>query len=182
MSSSSKFSHHNDYPRLHWLIPLWLLLLHHHSFACFNSISNFSSRSFFNSHVSVFSDSILSKLFFLFFFLSYMIIGVIFSFYILLRRRCRFKSHSSCHQLKGYHQLWKRWCTSLIMSLIWIVKMNGMQFIATFISIWYSFLILFNAIEIFSLFYLELLNNDCTIKENIAFEIKHIEKRSPWFS
>ena len=54
MSSSSKFSHHNDYPRLHWLIPLWLLLLHHHSFACFNSISNFSSRSFFNSHVSVF--------------------------------------------------------------------------------------------------------------------------------
>ena len=91
MSSSSKFSHH-DYPRRRWLIPLWilLLLLHHHTFACFDSISTPLQDLFFNSHVSVFIYySILSKLFFLFFFLSYMIIDVIFSFYILLRRRCR---------------------------------------------------------------------------------------------
>ena len=72
------------------------------------------------------------------------------SLFILLRRRCRLQSHSSCHWFKGYHQLWKGWCESLIMCLVWIVKMNGIQFIATFVSIWYSFLALFMHENIFS--------------------------------
>ena len=150
MSSSSKFSHH-DYPRRRWLIPLWiLLLLHHHTFACFDSISTplqdlisiptFPFLFIIQSYPNCFSSS----------FFSHIWLSMSSSLFILLRRRCRLQSHSSCHWFKGYHQLWKGWCESLIMSLVWIVKMNGIQFIATFVSIWYSFLALFMHENIFT--------------------------------
>ena len=93
-----------------------------------------SSRSFFNSHVSVFLFNPIQIVFPLLFSLTYDYRCHLPPFLCLLRRRprCHLWSHPSHHQFKRYHQLWKGWCRSLITSLVWIVKKNCIQFIAIF--------------------------------------------------
>ena len=115
MSSSSKFSHH-DYPRRRWLIPLWilLLLLHHHTFACFDSISTplqdlFSIPTFpflfiIQSYPNCFSSS----------FFSYMIIDVIFSFYS--------SSSSSMSSLESFFLSLIQGVSSVMEGMMWIIN------------------------------------------------------------